>query len=637
MPVSKNNKDQKQNIYGAKFKLLRSVSLPLFLAGCLFVSGCANNQNISDNMAQKQLMASAKKSQSSKFTENLEYVLMNDFTKNNSSIPLAKQEEILSGKYLSGRQAMYNKDISSAVKFNLAVLSGELSTMGAGEQMALMRQTFSLSLADGRYDDAVALAFKIDGQGKSDNLINLFLYVTEAKKSISTHDFAQFKKSFERLEKVNENGIYKLFKPFFRAWLIIEEAKEGHQDVVLKIIEESFKAKDFSDFKNYQAALLCDYLGLNEKAETYYSEALRQAGAMTLRTIESYGNFLKRRGKEQSARVMYEGFLAKVPENTTLLHALKLLDEGEKSGKIISNVKDGFAEIFYAASVYLMRDQIKTVAGIYLRQALFIRQDFPEGSNLLAHVLELDDYHAGALKSYANVGEASHLRYSAKLQSAWIYNKMGKAKKAADLMVALIEEFPEHKEIYAAIGDIHRVNENFTQAAKYYSLFLAGIEVPEEYHWSHFFTRGISYERMGRWPDAEKDFLKALGLKKDEPQVLNYLAYSWVDKGMHYDKAIKMLEKAVLLRPNDGYIIDSLGWALFKMGKIEDSLPILEKAVQIQSDDWAINDHLGDVYWLVGRKNEARFQWRHALSLKPDQDKIRVIKDKIENGFKRDK
>lgn len=206
---------------------------------------------------------------------------------------------------------------------------------------------------------------------------------------------------------------------------------------------------------------------------------------------------------------------------------------------------------------------------------------------------------------------------------------------AVQAMKDLSARFPEKDEIYGALGDLYRMHSRFNEAAVEYTRLIDTIGEPEERHWSLFYTRGIVLEREKRWADAERDFRKALDLRPEQPQVLNYLAYSWVDQGMRYDEARKMLERAVEIRPYDGYIVDSLGWALFRMGDIAEAVKILEKAVLLQTDDWAINDHLGDVYWHVGRKNEARFQWRHALSLRPDEENIPLIKTKIKHGYQK--
>jgi len=156
---------------------------------------------------------------------------------------------------------------------------------------------------------------------------------------------------------------------------------------------------------------------------------------------------------------------------------------------------------------------------------------------------------------------------------------------------------------------------------------------PERRHWFLFYVRGIAYERSGRWEEAERDFRKALELEPDQPNVLNYLGYSLVEKGIKLDEALEMIRKAVEKRPNDGYITDSLGWALYRLGRYEEAVEPMERAVELTPLDPVINDHLGDVYWMVGRKREARFQWKRALSFGPDEKDAARIRRKLEVGL----
>jgi len=148
------------------------------------------------------------------------------------------------------------------------------------------------------------------------------------------------------------------------------------------------------------------------------------------------------------------------------------------------------------------------------------------------------------------------------------------------------------------------------------------------------YARGISLEQTKQWPRAEADFLKALEFRPDQPYVLNYLGYSWVDQGLNLDKARGMIKKAVSLRPNDGYIVDSLGWAHYRLGEYADAVRELERAAELRPEDPVINDHLGDAYWRVGRQTEARFQWLRALGLEPKPGLAAILKEKIKSGLK---
>ena len=148
-----------------------------------------------------------------------------------------------------------------------------------------------------------------------------------------------------------------------------------------------------------------------------------------------------------------------------------------------------------------------------------------------------------------------------------------------------------------------------------------------------FFGRGIVLERTKQWPKAEADMKKALDLSPEQPHVLNYLGYSWIDQGLHLEDGMKMLQRATELRPDDGAITDSVGWAFYRLGQYDKAVEWLERAAEQKGDDATIIEHLGDAYWHVGRKREARFQWERALNQKPDKDRLPVIKDKLANGL----
>ncbi|HEY4344446.1 MAG TPA: tetratricopeptide repeat protein, partial [Parvibaculum sp.] len=182
-------------------------------------------------------------------------------------------------------------------------------------------------------------------------------------------------------------------------------------------------------------------------------------------------------------------------------------------------------------------------------------------------------------------------------------------------------------------GDIYRGKEKYAEAAAEYTKAIEKAGTPAPSHWSLYYARGICNERLGKWPDAERDLKLALKLSGDHPLVLNYLGYSWIEKGTHLKEALAMIEKAVELRPTDGFVVDSLGWAQYRLGDYARAVQVLQRAVELEPDDSTINDHLGDAFWKVGRKIEARFQWSHALEMKPEKDRVEILKTKLEFGL----
>ncbi|HKH35076.1 MAG TPA: tetratricopeptide repeat protein, partial [Beijerinckiaceae bacterium] len=216
--------------------------------------------------------------------------------------------------------------------------------------------------------------------------------------------------------------------------------------------------------------------------------------------------------------------------------------------------------------------------------------------------------------------------------------QMGKGDEAVKQLEALIKRRPDDLDVIMALGNVYRSRKKYAEAAETYSKAIERIGTPDRSHWNIFYYRGSAYERAKEWGKAEADLKKALELVPDalptaKAQVLNYLAYSWVDQNINIDEAFKMLKRAVELSPRDGMIIDSLGWGYFRLSHYEEAVRELEKAVELKPGDPVINDHLGDAYWKVGRHLEARFQWQHAKDSSPEPEDLPNIVRKLEKGL----
>ncbi|MCF8474950.1 MAG: tetratricopeptide repeat protein [Emcibacter sp.] len=535
---------------------------------------------------------------------------------NDTKEDISRSQQEPFGEYLAGLHAAFNNDLHAAADYHEKALALD------PENLMILKKSFAFFIADGRYDLALRAAHKHTDLHITDSMVQMFLFLEQVE--LKNYDAALL-----GLDNLGDAGVYGLFKPLFRAWILVKEGKNAEAEkIVTKLLED----KNFKDFKQFHGGLFYDYLGKTELAEKIYSEALIVSGAMSLRTIEAYGILLRRLGRVDDARQLYLNYLEAAPDNSGLQNALAELDKGIAAKTFINSEEDALAEIFYTAAMFLMQDNIHMSAVIYLRYAKYLKKDFYISDYLLGQIFETNKYYEGAVENYSLIPNSHYLYFDAQLQLVWILEKTDKVDEALDKLTKLSDQFPHKKEILGTLGDIYRIHGRFGEAASAYTKYIESIGEPQEKHWSIFYTRGIVYEQDNKWASAEADLKKSLELNPDQPQVMNYLAYSWVDKGINIEKARKMLERAVALRPYDGYIIDSLGWALYRIGDMPQAVEYLEKAVLLQTDDWAINDHLGDAYWAVGRKNEARFQWRHALSLKPDVDLIAEIKTKIKDG-----
>jgi tetratricopeptide (TPR) repeat protein len=252
---------------------------------------------------------------------------------------------------------------------------------------------------------------------------------------------------------------------------------------------------------------------------------------------------------------------------------------------------------------------------------------------LVAGILEQQKRHLDANKVYQSIAPGSWFTWSARLRIAANAEAMENYEEAERVLRALAKERSDRIDALAQLGGMLRTKERFVEAVAVYDDAMKRVAKVEQRHWSLFYARGIALERSKQWPRAEADFLRALELQPEQPYVLNYLGYSWIDQGLNLDRGMEMIRKAVEQRPNDGYIVDSLGWAHYRLGNFEKAAEHLERAVELRPHDPTINDHLGDAYWKVGRILEAQFQWKRAQGLKPDAELAAQIEKKLKEGL----
>jgi tetratricopeptide (TPR) repeat protein len=289
--------------------------------------------------------------------------------------------------------------------------------------------------------------------------------------------------------------------------------------------------------------------------------------------------------------------------------------------------------VFYGLGEALTGEGGVAIGGLYLQMSLYVRPDFPFALAALANVHESTKRHAEAIAVYERIERGSSLQTSIDIRKAINLNMMERPDEAKLLLDGLIAKDPSDLRTLDAVGTILRGRKRYEEAVDYYTRAIALIPKPDKRHWAYWYARGTSYERLKRWPEAEADLQKALKLSPDQPLVLNYLGYSWIDQNKNLKKGMSLIEKAVSLKPDDGYIVDSLGWAHYRLGNYRQAVRFLERAVELKPEDPVLNDHLGDALWRVGRKREASYQWQQALTLNPEPDDAEKIKVKLQNGL----
>ena len=312
---------------------------------------------------------------------------------------------------------------------------------------------------------------------------------------------------------------------------------------------------------------------------------------------------------------------------------LAAVDAGETVPPLVSGAREGLAEALLGAAASMPQRDNGEAALIYARLALFLRDDLDAARFLIGEVLEGAERLEAAVEAYRSIPAGSDFAWAAQLRAASDLADLDRLDEAVAALRRMADERPERADAITTLGDVFRRDEQYAEAAAAYDVAVERIRTVEYRHWRLFYVRGIAFERLGEWPKAEADFKRALELEPDQPLVLNYLGYTWVEQGHNLDEAKSMIEKAVELRPEDGYIVDSLGWVAYRLGDFEEAVHQLERAVELVAGDPIINDHLGDAYWQVGRLIEARFQWRRVLTLDPEDDLAAQVRRKIADGL----
>jgi tetratricopeptide (TPR) repeat protein len=316
-----------------------------------------------------------------------------------------------------------------------------------------------------------------------------------------------------------------------------------------------------------------------------------------------------------------------------IVEAMDTLKAGKPLPLLVDSPQAGGAEVLYGLGAALGRRGGEDLGLVYLQLALYLAPNQPLALLSLADLYEQMKNPRLAIRIYERVPQNSPLRRNADIQLAVNLDTLDRTDEAKKRLEKLIGDRPADIEAIMALGNILRGRKAFDECAQVYGKGISTISKPERSHWLIYYFRGICNERAKKWAAAEEDLKTSLKLYPDQPHVLNYLGYSWIDQGINLDEGMRMIRRAVEQRPDDGYIVDSLGWAYYRLGNYDEAVKHLERAVELKPDDPTINDHLGDVYWKIGRGLEARFQWSHARDLKPEPDDLAKIQQKLQSGL----
>ncbi|HLA20111.1 MAG TPA: tetratricopeptide repeat protein [Pseudolabrys sp.] len=521
-----------------------------------------------------------------------------------------------SGSYLAARHAGQQRDAAAAAAFYREALRHD------PKNSELLDRTFLSLLVNGDIDEAVKYADRVVQADKSDRVSRLVIGVQALKRK-------QFNAARKEFAQSVRGPITDLTATLLTSWSAF-----GASDSKGAVagIDRLAGPEWYAIFKDLHAGMIYDLANNQKEAGKRYEHA-HKLDPSALRVVEAYGSWLSRNRSPKDALAVFEAFDKVLPRHPLVVEAMNKLKAGGKLPPLVPNAQAGAAEALYGLGASLGRRGGEDLGLVYLQLSLHLAPSHPLALLSLADLYESLKKPALAIKVYERIPANSPLHRNAAIQMAANLDALDRADEAEKHLDAVIKQRPDDIEAITALGNILRGHKKFAECADVYSKAIATIATPEKANWVTFYFRGICYERSKQWPKAEADLKKALTLFPDQPHVLNYLGYSWIDQGLNLDDGMDMIKRAVQQRPDDGYIVDSLGWAYYRLANYEEAVKNLERAIELKPEDPTINDHLGDAYWRIGRVLEARFQWAHARDLKPDPEELPKIEEKLKNGL----
>ncbi len=529
----------------------------------------------------------------------------------------ASGPDSLAASYLGGRIALDDGDLRLAATNFAQALTHD------PDNAELRRQVFILHLSVGDYERALALAETLAEVDASFGEARLLL----AAAAVRDGNFAE---AAVQLDGVGERELITLAQPIFAAWISFGS---GDVEAALAHFDETGESSGLERVEDYHRAMI---LALADRQPAAVEEMRRLVEPNTLnpvRLVTALATMEATVGNRQAAIDVLRQQLVLDPGDLVLETALAELEAGALPQLPVQGPATGMADALLSLASALDEQGASAQALVLARLAGFLAPGQADIALLIAEINLGQGNADEAVLVLADVPSDAPRGWEARLLEAQALATLEREDEALTRLDTMAAEWPERVDALVTQGDILRREERYAEAERAYDRAIERLPEITAGRWPLLYSRGITRERTDRWPEAEADFLKALELQPEQPLVLNYLGYSWVDQGLNLAEAEAMLRRAVELRPDDGYIVDSLGWAYYRLERFDEAVTYLERAIELRPDDPVINDHLGDAYWQVGRHREARFQWQRALTFGPEDDQVALIEEKLQRGL----
>ena len=531
------------------------------------------------------------------------------------AVSIAEQGSASSGAYLAGRQAISDHNFVTASEFQTKSVSVDPSNSKLLEGLMIS------FIAQGSVDKAISIAEVYKDNGNQSQISQMILSASLIKDG-RTEAFLSFIKDASKITPI--------LKDLLSAWVLMGLNDEVNAN---RIFDKTAKVQGMGQFVNFHRAMSQLAAGKFEQALKTFNLIHSDKENPTRRSVISHTKILLSQSKFKEAQSLLEKWFGPTfdPEIEELF--LNATNEKVYPKTSFSNINIAVADVFHSIANLIRKEADPTFTLIYSRLAEYLDANHIDSILMTADLLvELEQYNL-AIKEHEKLSNSQPQYFASELGRAEALRSSGKEEAAVEVLAALTRQFPNSPNGFSILGNHYRRLEAYDRAEVAYKEAIKLYQAKGEAGWFLYYVRGITRERLNLWGLAEKDFRKALSLNPTQPQVLNYLGYSLIEKNTKLDEALDMIERAVKESPDSGYIVDSLGWGYYKLGEYEKAVPNLEKAAELMPIDPIVNDHLGDVYWMVGRKTEAEFQWRRALSFDPEEEEIQRIKKKLKVGL----
>ncbi|WP_174821809.1 tetratricopeptide repeat protein [Ruegeria lacuscaerulensis] len=507
-----------------------------------------------------------------------------------------------SGAYLAGRQAIFQNDYSAAERYYAQALRAD------PENGKLLESVVVARLSLGQIKRALPVAQAIEELGMASQA---------ARMAIAVNLLAQGELDEFLSRDPETQGIGPLVDGLLLGWAYVGQ---GAMTNAMEQFDTVATQEGLTEFALYHKALALASIGDFEGAEAIFAANDGAIARFTRRAALARTEVLSQLDRNEDALVFLDEVFVAGSDPSIEGYEARLKAGETLPFTHIGSPQDGMAEVFFSVGAALSREAAQNYVLLYAQLAAFLRSDHVDAILLSAELLDGLEQYDLAVEAYRKVPATSSDYHAAELGRAEVLGRAGKTDAAAEVLQNLAAKSPDLPSVHVALADLQRREEDYAAAVETYNTAIELIDSGVGGNWFLHYARGISHERLKQWDQAEADFRRALELNPDQPQVLNYLGYSLVERQEKLDEALDMIERAVAARPDSGYIVDSLGWVLFRLGRYNEAVEHMEHAVELMPVDPVVNDHLGDVYWAVGRAREAEFQWKRALSFIDPED-----------------